>query len=188
MDEVSTPSSESIPEPNITKRPRLLQMLSSVTSRESRDNSQTAPSTPSQQPKSLMASSSMNGFNPPVVQIESYGNLLNYFFQHKRSLSQSLADTAASTAAFALDNLQDWFDRPQREKQKLDRTISRKDEGEGLEEVMEEEERPSHLLELVSSGTVPRDPLISPMYADDETIRLLPPCYFLVKTHWLVSG
>uniref|UniRef100_A0A8R1HXG5 Hormone-sensitive lipase n=2 Tax=Caenorhabditis japonica TaxID=281687 RepID=A0A8R1HXG5_CAEJA len=162
-DEISTVSTENIPEAQQTKRPRLLQMLSSVTSRESRDT-QTAPSTPSQQPKPISHSNSMNGFNPPM---------------HKRSLSQSLAVTAASTAAYALDNLQDWFDRPQREKQKLDRTMSRKDDGEGLEEVMEEEEKPSHLLELVSSGTVPRDPLISPMYADDETIRELPPCYFL---------
>ncbi|CAI2356887.1 unnamed protein product [Caenorhabditis sp. 36 PRJEB53466] len=163
-DEVSTPSTESIQEAHTTKRPRLLQMLSSVTSRENRDNSQTAPSTPSQQPKPISHSSSMNGFNPPV---------------HKRSLSQSLADTAASTAAYALDNLQDWFDRPQREKVKLDRTVSRKEDGEALEEVMEEDERPSHLLELVTSGTVPRDPLISPMYADSDTIRELPPCYFM---------
>ncbi|CAL2049951.1 unnamed protein product [Caenorhabditis brenneri] len=163
-DEVSTPSTESIPEVHTTKRPRLLQMLSSVTSRESRDNSQTAPSTPSQQPKPLSHSNSMNGFNPPV---------------HKRSLSQSLADTAASTAAFALDNLQDWFERPPKEKQKLDRTVSRKDEVDFLEEVIEEEEQPSHLLELVSAGTVPRDPLISPMYADNETICQLPPCYFM---------
>ncbi|CAP33009.2 Protein CBG14512 [Caenorhabditis briggsae] len=163
-DEVSTPSTESIPEVHTTKRPRLLQMLSSVTSRESRDNSQTAPSTPSQQPKPLTHSNSMNGFNPPV---------------HKRSLSQSLADTAASTAAYALDNLQDWFERPLKEKQKLDRTVSRKDEGDILEEVLEEDEQPSHLLELVSAGTVPRDPLISPMYADNETICQLPPCYFM---------
>ncbi|KAF1747828.1 hypothetical protein GCK72_024294 [Caenorhabditis remanei] len=163
-DEASTPSTESIPEVHTTKRPRLLQMLSSVTSRESRDNSQTAPSTPSQQPKPLTHSNSMNGFNVPV---------------HKRSLSQSLADTAASTAAYALDNLQDWFERPPKEKQKLDRTISRKDDGDILEEVIEEEEQPSHLLELVSASTVPRDPLISPLYADNETIRELPPCYFM---------
>ncbi|CCD67458.1 Hormone-sensitive lipase [Caenorhabditis elegans] len=163
VDEVSTPSTENIQEVHTTKRPRLLQMLSSVTSRESRDT-QTAPSTPLQQPKPLSHSSSMNGFNPPV---------------HKRSLSQSLADTAASTAAYALDNLQDWFERAPKEKQKLDRTISRKDEGDFLEEVIEEDERPSHLIELVSANTVPRDPLISPMYADNETMCQLPPCYFM---------
>ncbi|CAB3400966.1 unnamed protein product [Caenorhabditis bovis] len=147
---------------SITKRPRFLQLLSTVTSRE-KDTPQTAPSTPAHVPaKQLVSSNSMNGFHSsnPI---------------YKRSLSQSLADTAASTAAYAFDNLQEWLERP-KERTKLDRAASRKDDSDN-ESV--EEPRPSHLLELINSSTVPRDPLISPMYADDETLQLLPPCYFL---------
>ncbi|CAI5454221.1 unnamed protein product [Caenorhabditis angaria] len=152
------------------KRPRLLHLLSNMTSRDS--SSQTAPSTPAQQQvattstaKPFTSSSSMNSFPAPI---------------HKRSLSQSLADTAASTAAYAFDNLQEWLERPPKEKQKLERAQSRKENDVEVEgEEAEKEERPSQLFELVTSSNVPRDPLISPIYADDENIRKLPPCYFL---------
>lgn len=140
------------------KRPRLLQLISGVTS------SQTAPNTPHQPPKQLPSSTSVNNFQQtPVV-------------QHKRSLSQSLADTAASTAAYAFDNLQDWLERPQRERQKLDRTNSHKEDVLSAEE---EAKKKPNVLDLISQTTVPRDPLISPLYASNEMIRQLPPCYFL---------
>ena len=42
------------------------------------------------------------------------------------------------------------------------------------------EQNPSHIIQLLNNVTVPRDPLISPMYADDALLRQLPPCYFVV--------
>ncbi|PIO55350.1 hypothetical protein TELCIR_23264, partial [Teladorsagia circumcincta] len=54
-------------------------------------------------------------------------SIFGYIPVHKRSLSQSLADTAVLAAGHALDNLQDWFEKPSKEKQKLDRTVSHKE-------------------------------------------------------------
>ncbi|CAD6194356.1 unnamed protein product [Caenorhabditis auriculariae] len=152
-----------VAEETVTKRPRLLQFISGVANIAP---SHTAPSTPQSVQKTLTSSASVHTFTPSAL-------------QQKRSLSQSLADTAASTAAFALDNLQEWLERPARQKQKLDRTVSHKEE---IDTVLEEEEIPppkSHILELVNTTSVPRDPLISPMYAGDDLLKELPPCYFL---------
>ncbi|RCN30304.1 hormone-sensitive lipase [Ancylostoma caninum] len=103
------------------------------------------------------------------------------FAIHKRSLSQSLADTAVLAAGHALDNLQDWLEKPSKEKQKLDRTISHKEPN--RTEVEEPCERKSHILDLLNKSVVPRDPLISPMYASDDVIRQLPPVYFVVSMY-----
>ncbi|KAJ1358764.1 hypothetical protein KIN20_017272 [Parelaphostrongylus tenuis] len=94
---------------------------------------------------------------------------------HKRSLSQSLADTAVLAAGHAFDNLQDWLEKPSKEKQKLDRTISHSDHV-GSEKA---NTRRSFIMDLLNNSTVPRDPLISPLYATDEVIRQLPPVYFI---------
>ncbi|GMT36308.1 hypothetical protein PFISCL1PPCAC_27605, partial [Pristionchus fissidentatus] len=98
---------------------------------------------------------------------------------HKRSLSQNLVDTAALAAGHALDNLSDWLDRPT-EKQKLERVQSTRSQNYQSEE--EQIEQKKNVLEELSSSDVPRDPLISPMYATDEMLRQLPPCY-LVGCH-----
>lgn len=140
---------------NERKRPRILNF--------GRGTSATVPSTPVDQVKPIP-----NSVSNQAIQKEG----------HKRSLSQSLADTAALAAGHAYDNLQEWLTRPSKEKTKLDRTTSHK------EPPAESEEEPaceksSHILDLLDNVTVPRDPLISPMYADDNTLRQLPPCYFV---------
>ncbi|GMR61075.1 hypothetical protein PMAYCL1PPCAC_31270 [Pristionchus mayeri] len=128
----------------------------------------TSPSTPIKEQKPIPTSVSTNSFvgqiPQPVIQ--------------KRSLSQNLVDTAALAAGHALDNLSDWLDRPS-EKQKLERAQSTRSQMHQEEEQME---RKKNMLEELSSSDVPRDPLISPMYATDEMLRQLPPTY-LVACH-----
>uniref|UniRef100_A0A1I7X9D6 Hormone-sensitive lipase n=1 Tax=Heterorhabditis bacteriophora TaxID=37862 RepID=A0A1I7X9D6_HETBA len=41
------------------------------------------------------------------------------------------------------------------------------------------EKQKSHILDLLSNSAVPRDPLISPLYASDSLIKQLPPTYFI---------
>nr|CDJ85515.1 Hormone-sensitive lipase and Alpha beta hydrolase fold-3 domain containing protein [Haemonchus contortus] len=138
------------------KRPGLLNVISGAASN-------TVPNTPCEGRAGIISSTSSNNFQNHASQV------------HKRSLSQSLADTAVLAAGHALDNLQDWFEKPSKEKQKLDRTVSHK-------EPLETEEpcvRKSFILDLLNKSSVPRDPLISPMYATDEVIRQLPPVYFV---------
>ncbi|KAK5976448.1 hypothetical protein GCK32_018848, partial [Trichostrongylus colubriformis] len=77
--------------------------------------SNTVPSTPCESRAGIINSTSSNNFQNQASQV------------HKRSLSQSLADTAVLAAGHALDNLQDWFEKPSKEKQKLDRTVSHKE-------------------------------------------------------------
>ncbi|KAK6765830.1 hypothetical protein RB195_025631 [Necator americanus] len=147
-----------VPEEKEKKRPGLLNIISG-------NASNTAPNTPCDANRGIPSSSSSNNFQNLSSQI------------HKRSLSQSLADTAVLAAGHALDNLQDWLEKPSKEKQKLDRTVSHK---EAVANQIEEPcVRKSHLLELLNRSTVPRDPLISPMYASDDIIRQLPPVYFV---------
>lgn len=42
-------------------------------------------------------------------------------------------------------------------------------------------ERKKNVLEELSASDVPRDPLISPMYATDEMLRQLPPTFLIVS-------
>ncbi|WKY16774.1 hypothetical protein Q1695_001415 [Nippostrongylus brasiliensis] len=139
------------------KRPGLLNVISGTTSN-------TVPNTPCEGRGGITSSTSSNNFQNQQSQV------------HKRSLSQSLADTAVLAAGHALDNLQDWLEKPSKEKQKLDRTVSHK---ETVEEVEEPCERKSFIVDLLNRSSVPRDPLISPMYATDDVIRQLPPVYFV---------
>ncbi|RCN35675.1 hypothetical protein ANCCAN_18456 [Ancylostoma caninum] len=147
-----------IPEEKEKKRPGLLNIIGG-------NASSTVPNTPCDGNKGIPSSSSSHNFQSQATQI------------HKRSLSQSLADTAVLAAGHALDNLQDWLEKPSKEKQKLDRTISHKEPN--RTEVEEPCERKSHILDLLNKSVVPRDPLISPMYASDDVIRQLPPVYFV---------
>ncbi|VDM58911.1 unnamed protein product [Angiostrongylus costaricensis] len=125
--------------------------------------SDTVPSTPCEDRQGISSSISSNNFQNQPSQI------------HKRSLSQSLADTAVLAAGHAFDNLQDWLEKPTKEKQKLDRTVSHSDDVDSEKPCT----RRSFVLDLLDNSTVPRDPLISPMYAADEVIRQLPPVYFI---------
>ncbi|KAL6722562.1 hypothetical protein Aduo_017676 [Ancylostoma duodenale] len=147
-----------IPEEKEKKRPGLLNIIGG-------NASSTVPNTPCDGNKGIPSSSSSHNFQSQAAQV------------HKRSLSQSLADTAVLAAGHALDNLQDWLEKPSKEKQKLDRTISHKEPN--TKEVEEPCERKSHILDLLNKSAVPRDPLISPMYASDDVIRQLPPVYFV---------
>ncbi|KJH43448.1 hypothetical protein DICVIV_10548 [Dictyocaulus viviparus] len=113
---------------------------------------------------------------PKLFGLESLLLLITNIIEfNKRSLSQSLADTAVLAAGHAFDNLQNWLDKPSKEKQKLDRTISHQEPVDSEEPY----ERKSLIIDLLNNSTVPRDPLISPMYASDEVIRQLPPACHL---------
>ncbi|PAV81168.1 hypothetical protein WR25_14542 isoform D [Diploscapter pachys] len=152
---------------NVVKRPKLLSMISIGSRKSSQNgnsNSATAPTTPYENHanghRTIASSLSVHSF--PMTSVHT-----------KRSISQSLADTAVMAAGHAIDNLQDWLEKPT--KHKLERTTSHKEP----QMVKTPTETKSHLLELLSNSSVPRDPLISPMYASDEVIRQLPPIYFV---------
>ncbi|KAK6032520.1 hormone-sensitive lipase [Ostertagia ostertagi] len=162
------------------KRPGLLNVISGAASN-------TVPNTPCEGRGGIISSTSSNNFQNQASQVLFARPLLKllpdtgYDLSHKDS-SQSLADTAVLAAGHALDNLQDWFEKPSKEKQKLDRTVSYGTTRKGgiFEEGFEPCVRKSFILDLLSKSSVPRDPLISPMYATDEVIRQLPPVYFVV--------
>ena len=134
----------------------------------------------------------------------NYDYLYVYIFQaKKRTLSQSLADTAVVAAGHAFDTVSDWFESPRtpigvNDKPKLNRAanltpqmaakvqqevcgFSLLDKCNYLifKEAREQETNFSSLLKL----DLPRDPLISPMYASDELLRKLPPFWFIVSTY-----
>ncbi|KAF8354708.1 hosl-1 [Pristionchus pacificus] len=149
----------------------------------------TSPSTPVNQAKPLAGSVSNNSLTAalqPVMTLCAAFNRVRKRLAvpsrdgaHKRSLSQNLVDTAALAAGHALDNLSDWLDRPT-EKQKLERAQSTRSQMHAEEE--ETMERKRNVLEELAASDVPRDPLISPMYATDEMLRQLPPT-FLIGCH-----
>uniref|UniRef100_A0A7E4VSK6 Hormone-sensitive lipase n=1 Tax=Panagrellus redivivus TaxID=6233 RepID=A0A7E4VSK6_PANRE len=101
----------------------------------------------------------------------------------KRTLSQTLTDTAALAAGHAYDNITDWFEAPGtpigfNDKQKLNRAVTLTPQMAAKaqqEEASESQSRFSNLLKL----NLPRDPLISPMYASDDLLKQLPPCWFV---------
>ena len=171
--EVVEEAEEALPtaDENEMKRPRILNLISG--------NSSTVPNTPAEPIKSLPSSASSHSIQQTLV--------------HKRSISQTLADTATLAAGHAYDNLAEWLQRPQREKTKLDRTASLKEPIEDVEVsyitfscISNDfqspcEQKESHVLQLLNKIDVPRDPLISPMYADDASLKQLPPCYFVVR-------
>ncbi|VDN19057.1 unnamed protein product [Gongylonema pulchrum] len=103
---------------------------------------------------------------------------------NKRTLSQSLADTAVMAAGHALDNISDWLEKSApaaaADKQKLDRAASltplMAEKFEGNE--AEESDGKSYVADIVKRK-VPRDPLISPMYASPEDLARLPPVWFV---------
>ncbi|CAJ0577267.1 unnamed protein product, partial [Mesorhabditis spiculigera] len=110
-------------------------------------------------PNSMSTNNLGTGRNPPL--------------SHKRSLSQTLADTASLAYGHAFDNLSEWFEKPQKAK------LQRASGSQEIAQESEEEEHRSHLLELLNNSAVPRDPLISPMYADDSIVKQLPPIHLI---------
>lgn len=114
-----------------------------------------------------------------------------------------MADTAVVAAGHAFDTVSDWFESPRtpigvNDKPKLNRAanltpqmaakvqqevcgFSLLDKCNYLifKEAREQETNFSSLLKL----DLPRDPLISPMYASDELLRKLPPFWFIVSTY-----
>uniref|UniRef100_F1KVG3 Hormone-sensitive lipase n=1 Tax=Ascaris suum TaxID=6253 RepID=F1KVG3_ASCSU len=102
---------------------------------------------------------------------------------HKRSLSQSLVDTAALAAAHAFDNISDWLEyssaSAQSDKPKLDRAASLAPQLAAEMQRAEGEDGPTSYLETLMQREVPRDALISPMYASSECLRQLAPMWFI---------
>uniref|UniRef100_A0A1I8A1I7 Abhydrolase_3 domain-containing protein n=1 Tax=Steinernema glaseri TaxID=37863 RepID=A0A1I8A1I7_9BILA len=104
---------------------------------------------------------------------------------HKRSLSQSIADiadTAATAAGHAFDNLSGWFQKNapvgHSDKPKLVRAASLTPEMAAELQHADNIGRDSRFDELIKIK-VPRDPLISPMYASPDVLRKLPPVSFV---------
>uniref|UniRef100_A0A915EKV5 Hormone-sensitive lipase n=1 Tax=Ditylenchus dipsaci TaxID=166011 RepID=A0A915EKV5_9BILA len=97
-----------------------------------------------------------------------------------RSLSQSLAYTAALAAGHAFDNLSEWFDDTSKtpvghaDKQKLTRAVTLSAQQNAQMQIEEAEQHESHLTELLKLK-LPRDYLMSPLYAPDELLKKLPP-------------
>uniref|UniRef100_A0A0R3RLZ8 Hormone-sensitive lipase n=1 Tax=Elaeophora elaphi TaxID=1147741 RepID=A0A0R3RLZ8_9BILA len=103
---------------------------------------------------------------------------------HKRTLSQSLADAAAMAAGHALDNISDWLEKsapiPSLDKPKLDRAASLTPTVVLKTEKNETENNcnKSSIADIIDKK-VPRDPLISPIYASPEDLAQLPPSWFV---------
>uniref|UniRef100_A0A914XCR2 Hormone-sensitive lipase n=1 Tax=Plectus sambesii TaxID=2011161 RepID=A0A914XCR2_9BILA len=101
-----------------------------------------------------------------------------------RTLSQTVAETAALAAGHAFDNLSDWLDyQPPlgaADKQKLDRAASlTPQQAAEMEQVVALECEADSELTKLRRMRVPKNPLISPMYASDEQLRALPPVWFV---------
>ncbi|CAJ0953908.1 unnamed protein product, partial [Mesorhabditis belari] len=161
---VTIPSPDDIDEVAQEVKAEIMNETDDLTTIASSTSSHTLSSVPIEKPTKTTLSASLSN--------NSLGSYRNPPLCHKRSLSQTLADTASLAAGHALDNLSEWFDRPQK---KLERTTGSQE----LAQEKEETENRSHLLELLNRSAVPRDPLISPMYADDHLIRELPPMHLI---------
>ncbi|KAM3726479.1 Hormone-sensitive lipase [Dirofilaria immitis] len=99
---------------------------------------------------------------------------------HKRTLSQSLVDAAGH----ALDNISGWFEKSASmflvEKLKLDRAASLTPIIESMtkKKISETNYYESCVTNIIEKK-VPRDPLISPLYASTEDLARLPPAWFV---------
>ncbi|KAE9556524.1 hypothetical protein FO519_000218 [Halicephalobus sp. NKZ332] len=101
----------------------------------------------------------------------------------KRSLSQSLADTAALAAGHAYDNISGWFETPGtpigfNDKQKLSRSATLTPQMAAKIQQEESKNTDSSFASLLKLN-LPRDPLISPMYASKDVLVQLPPVWFV---------
>uniref|UniRef100_A0A0N5B1D1 Hormone-sensitive lipase n=1 Tax=Syphacia muris TaxID=451379 RepID=A0A0N5B1D1_9BILA len=124
-------------------------------------------------------------FNIEVFFYVSYDSLNLLFcgilgfinFMNVRSFSHSLADTAVTAAGHAIDNLSGWFDdgspTGNSDKDKLSRVAYLKPRIEALENIK------SSYIDKLTRNEVPKDPLISPMYASSAILKQLPPLRFL---------
>uniref|UniRef100_A0A0N4ZII1 Hormone-sensitive lipase n=1 Tax=Parastrongyloides trichosuri TaxID=131310 RepID=A0A0N4ZII1_PARTI len=104
-------------------------------------------------------------------------------YQKKKTLSQSLAQTASMAATYAIDNLTEWFETEKKpigygDKQKLSRAATMTPKMAAEHQQKETEFHKSTLDELLKLK-IPRSAEISPLYADDETLRRLPPIYLI---------
>lgn len=102
----------------------------------------------------------------------------------KRSLSQSLADTAALAAGHAYDNISGWFETPGtpigfNDKQKLSRSATLTPQMAAKIQQEEANKTDSNFASLLKLN-LPRNPLISPMYASKDILIKMPPVWFVV--------
>ena len=110
----------------------------------------------------------------------------------QRSLSQSLADTAALAAGHAYDNISGWFETPgtpigYNDKQKLSRSATLTPQMAAKMQQEEAKNTDSSFASLLKLN-IPRDPLISPMYASKDTLIQLPPVWFVVSSYYVIYG
>ncbi|VDM43655.1 unnamed protein product [Toxocara canis] len=122
--------------------------------------------------------------HPNMVSSQSTDNLSTHV--HKRSLSQSLADTAAMAAAHAFDNISDWLEHSnpltsaQSDKPKLDRAASLTPQlAARMQHHKEGDSEGNSYIEKLLKREIPRDALISPIYASSDQLRQLPPMWFI---------
>nr|CAD2200410.1 unnamed protein product [Meloidogyne enterolobii] len=100
-----------------------------------------------------------------------------------RSLSQSLADTAALAAGHATDKITEWLDTPMEplgsvDKKKLTRAATMSPMSAAKVQQKEAVHHHSHFTELLKLK-LPREHLMSPMYTPAETLAKLPPIRFV---------
>uniref|UniRef100_A0A0K0EH28 Hormone-sensitive lipase n=1 Tax=Strongyloides stercoralis TaxID=6248 RepID=A0A0K0EH28_STRER len=120
-----------------------------------------------------------NSYTPSKVQ----DNIDNTVQQKKKTLSQSLAQTASMAATYAIDNLTEWFETEKKpighiDKQKLSRAATMTPKMAAEQQKKETEHHKSTLDELLKLK-IPRLPEISPMYASDEILKKLPSIYLI---------
>lgn len=138
------------------------------------------------EPKQSIASISENnlaGLSNPPTQLKGTNSPDNVIQQKKKTLSQSLAHTASMAATYAIDNISEWFEAEKKpighvDKQKLSRAATMTPKMAAEHQKKETEHHKSTLDELLKLK-IPRHPEISPMYADDELLRRLPPMYLI---------
>ncbi|VDM95916.1 unnamed protein product [Thelazia callipaeda] len=102
-------------------------------------------------------------------------------YTHKRTISQNFANTAAMAAGHALDNISDWIEKSAPKnlpnKPKLGRAFSLSpDSGTKIKKISGIAE--SHFADIIKNK-IPRDPLISPLYASPKDLARLPPVWFI---------
>uniref|UniRef100_A0A0N5BSJ9 Hormone-sensitive lipase n=1 Tax=Strongyloides papillosus TaxID=174720 RepID=A0A0N5BSJ9_STREA len=101
----------------------------------------------------------------------------------KRSLSSSIVSTASLAASYAIDNFNDLFDSAKKpigydDKEKLKSSLSMTAQ-EAVYEQQKESNKDRTALDELLKINIPRNPEISPMYADKESLMKFPPTYFI---------
>ncbi|CEF68232.1 Hormone-sensitive lipase [Strongyloides ratti] len=103
--------------------------------------------------------------------------------EKRRSLSASIVRTASLAAFYAIDNFNDWFESAKKpigheDKEKLRSSFSMTSQEAALDKQNKATQERTAIDELLKIQ-IPRNPEISPMYADEKYLVKFPPTYFI---------